>query len=50
MLFLLFLRTCDKGSRPAAVGVDYLVDLFHDFDGFVDGYDNLVVMLNVLSR
>ena len=40
----------NEGVRPAAVFFDDLVDLAHDANGFTDGDDDLLVMVNVFFR
>jgi hypothetical protein len=38
---------CNKGSGPAAVGVDDFVDFSHEADGFVQGDDDALVVEDV---
>jgi hypothetical protein len=39
-----------KRGRPAAVLFDHVVDLLHEADGFGEGDDNAVVVLNIILR
>lgn len=40
---------CDKSPRPAAVGVDHLIDFSHQADGFTQGHHNFLVMGDVVG-